>query len=195
MLRWDSKKFKPSKKLHISFFIFLNFFKLNLFAQGPLPLNNPPFSQGKPFSNKAIWKEIPEFKNLKYPKAYNPEVTQILKNFSIDSNNIHYEFKKTFASEKTQIFHIPFRVDLIDYKKSTGGAVNGNIYRLQGLLTLKAESKGQALIQIQNLSSDQSEDFGHLLELKADLPLYIKKVLETQSEIINSILKYSSKSP
>jgi hypothetical protein len=167
------------------FFIIVS---LKIFAQGPLPLNNPPFTQGKPFLNKSKWKQIPEFVSLEYPKAIMAESSQILKDFFIDSNNISHEFKTPLKSDKAQIFHIPFRVNLIDYKKNDSGAQSGRLYRLEGLLTWKAESKGEALVQVMNLVSDDQKDFKHLLELRNEIPLQIKKILETQSEIINSIL-------
>jgi hypothetical protein len=175
------------------FLFFFNFFNFTIYAQGPLPLNNPPFTHGKPFLNKSKWKEIPEFSRLEYPKALMAESSKILRDFSIDSNNISYEFKTPLKSEKAQIFHIPFRVNLIDYKKNESGTQNERLYRLEGLLTWKAESKGQALVQIVNLVSDDQKDFKHLLELKNEIPLQLKKILETQSEIINSILSNSPK--
>jgi hypothetical protein len=82
---------------------------------------------------------------------------------------------------------------LIDYKKNESGTQSGRLYRLEGLLTWKAEAKGQALIQIVNLVSDDQKDFKHLLELKNEIPLQLKRILETQSEIINSILSNSPK--
>ena len=173
---------------------FFNLLAFTVFAQGPLPLNNPPFTQGKPFSNnKSHWKEIPEFKNLEYPSSLMAESSQILKDFSIDSNNISHEFKTPLKSDRAQIFHIPFRVNLIDYKKNESGSHSGRLYRLEGLLTWKAEAKGQALIQVVNLVSEDQKDFKHLLELRNEIPLQLKNILETQSEIINSILSKSSK--
>ena len=173
--------------------VFFNLFNFTISAQGPLPLNNPPFTQGKPFLNISKWKEIPEFSSLEYPKALMAESSKVLRDFSIDSNNISYEFKTPLKSEKAQIFHIPFRVNLIDYKKNESGTQSGRLYRLEGLLTWKAEAKGQALIQIVNLVSDDKKDFKHLLELKNEIPLHLKRILETQSEIINSILSNSPK--
>lgn len=192
-----------SQKINVNFstktiqnilFISSFFFHFKIFAQGPLPLNNPPFTQGKPFSNKkSEWREIPEFKTLQYPKAFIHESAHILRDFSIDSNNISKEIKKTLTAENAQVFHIPFRVNLIDYKKNETGNMLGKMYHLEGLLTWKVESQGQALIHIQNLSSDDNSDYRHLLELKNEVPKHLKKILETQSEIINSILSKSLK--
>lgn len=195
MLLWK----KNNKKIVRQFANFLfHYFALlttyKIFAQGPLPLNNPPFTQGKPFSNKkSQWREINEFKSLETLNGFSPNSAQVLKDFAIDSNNIVQEFKKTLNSKKAQVFHIPFRVNLIDYKKNTSGNIHGKIYYLEGLLTWKVETHGEAFIQIQNLTSDNRSDFRHQLEIKNEIPKHLKKVFETQSEIINAILEKSLK--
>ncbi len=180
--------------MNLGFYFFGFLTTHEIFAQGPLPLNNPPFTQGKPFSNKkSEWREISEFKNLETPHGFIPNSAQVLKDFSIDSNNIIQEFKKTLSSKNAQIFHIPFRVSLIDYKKNDLGNMHGKIYHLEGLLTWKVETRGEAFIHIQTLSSDKNNDYGHQLELKNEIPKHLKKVFETQSEIINAILGKSLK--
>jgi len=43
--------------------------------------------------------------------------------------------------------------------------------------------------------NDVKKDYEHSLSLKDEVPLQLKQILETQSEIINSIMSKTKKSP
>ena len=175
--------------------LFLIFFSFKTFAQGPLPLTTQPILSRNIQEKKSEWKVIPEFKSLEFSKDRSQHNIQTLSDLSIDSNNINQEVIKTSTSRNAEVFHIPFRVNLIDHKKNQEGQANATIYPLQGILTWKADLNGQAIIQTLSIVNDVKTDYEHSLSLKDEVPLQLKQILETQSEIINSIMSKTKKSP
>ena len=183
-------------KLNIKskFSLILFIFSFNVFAQGPLPLSTQQTPEKPTQIKKSERKVIPEFKSLEYSKDRSQNNTRILSEFAIDSNNINQEVIKTSTTHIAEIFHIPFRVNLIDHKMNQAGQANATIYPLQGILIWKADQNGQANIQVLSTVTGLKADYEHTLSLKDEVPFRLKQILETQSEIINSIMNKTKKS-